>query len=276
MRPPLRTFLNDTSWTGAIVAHRGAWHHAPENSALAIKEAADRGYDFVELDVQQSWDGTLFCLHDRTLDRTTDTIGAAAPRLWRDLRHVRLREGMGGDAPLTGEHIASLSDALAVAKDRTYLDIDTKFPDQITAVATAVKAAGMEDQVNLKREVNCRADYEALRAMEDATGIIVKPILFADPGTVAQIRDLIVEARFPLVEVLCRDMEIVLHVAEVCSSVQTEVFVNTLDAMPSCPKTDSQALVDPDAVWGALARAQIRLIQTDEPAALSAFLKAAA
>lgn len=273
---PLRTFLKDPSWKGAIVAHRGAWHHAPENSALAIKESADRGYDFVELDIQQSWDGTLFCLHDRTLDRMTDTSGAAAPRLWEDLQGVRLREGMGGDTPLTDEPIVSLSDALAVAKDRTYLDLDTKFPDQIPLVASAVQAAGMATQVNLKREVNCRADYETLCALENATGIIVKPILFVDPVSVGQICDLIAQAHFPMVEVLCSDLDIILRVAEVCKSVGTEVFVNTLDAMPSCPKTDSQALADPDAVWGVLGRAQIRLIQTDEPAALLSFLKAAA
>jgi len=258
------------------VAHRGAWHHAPENSALAIKEAADRGYDFVELDIQQSWDGTLFCLHDRTLDRMTDASGAAAPRLWEDLQGLRLRQGKGGDTPLTDEPIVTLADALAVAKGRTYLDLDTKFPDQIPLVATAVQAAGMETQVNLKREVNCLADYESLRMLEKTTGIIVKPIVFVDPPSVTQISDLIAQAHFPMVEVLCSDLDIISRVAEVCKSAGTEVFVNTLDAVPSCPKTDSQALADPDAVWGVLGRAQVRLIQTDEPAALSAFLKAVA
>jgi len=43
----------------------------------------------------------------------------------------------------------------------------------------------------------------------------------------------------------------------------------------SVGKKDTKALTDPDAVWGDLTRAHIRLIQTDEPAALSTFLKSA-
>jgi glycerophosphoryl diester phosphodiesterase len=272
---PLRAFLKDQSWPCAIVAHRGAWHHAPENSTLAITQAAERGYEFVELDVQQSWDGTLFCLHDRTLDRMTNTSGAAAPRLWHDLKGLRLKQGMGADAALTDERIVSFADALVAAKDRVYLDLDMKFSDQVAPIVAAVKAAGMAEQVNLKRDVNCRADYDSLHALEQSTGLIVKPILHVDQASVSQICDLISHAHFPMIEVLYSDFETLLKVAAVCKAVGTEVFVNTLDPVPFCPKKDTKALTDPDAVWGDLTRAHIRLIQTDEPAALSTFLKPA-
>ena len=35
-----------------VVAHRGDWRHAPENSVAAIKGAADMGVDMVEIDIQ--------------------------------------------------------------------------------------------------------------------------------------------------------------------------------------------------------------------------------
>ena len=53
----------------AIVAHRGAWHQAPENSLAAIENAIAAGYDIVEVDIRQSADGGLFLLHDDTLER---------------------------------------------------------------------------------------------------------------------------------------------------------------------------------------------------------------
>ncbi|MCB9680558.1 MAG: glycerophosphodiester phosphodiesterase [Alphaproteobacteria bacterium] len=49
---------------GLVVAHRGGLAHAPENSLEAIRTAARRGADAVELDVRVGPDG-LICAHDR-------------------------------------------------------------------------------------------------------------------------------------------------------------------------------------------------------------------
>lgn len=46
-----------------VVAHRGGLAHAPENSLAAIREAASRGADAVELDVRVDG-GHLICAHD--------------------------------------------------------------------------------------------------------------------------------------------------------------------------------------------------------------------
>ncbi|MEZ2578475.1 glycerophosphodiester phosphodiesterase [Buttiauxella ferragutiae] len=58
----------------AIVAHRGAWHQAPENSLLSLKNAIEAGYQIVEIDVRQSVDGELFLFHDETLERSKRPI----------------------------------------------------------------------------------------------------------------------------------------------------------------------------------------------------------
>lgn len=48
----------------AVVAHRGASAHFPENTLAAFEAAADAGADVVELDVRRSPDGVLVISHD--------------------------------------------------------------------------------------------------------------------------------------------------------------------------------------------------------------------
>lgn len=55
-----------------LIAHRGASGYAPEHTAEAYRMAIEQGADFVEQDLQITKDGTLVCLHDLTLERTTN------------------------------------------------------------------------------------------------------------------------------------------------------------------------------------------------------------
>ena len=54
------------------IAHRGASGYAPEHTAAAYKLAMDQKVDFVEPDLAVSKDNVLFCMHDDTLERTTN------------------------------------------------------------------------------------------------------------------------------------------------------------------------------------------------------------
>src|SRR6187402_199743 len=55
-----------------LVAHRGASAYAPEHTAAAYKLAIEMGADYVEQDLAVTKDGVLVCLHDASLERTTD------------------------------------------------------------------------------------------------------------------------------------------------------------------------------------------------------------
>lgn len=59
----------------AIIAHRGASGHAPENTLAAFKLAATHGATAVELDVMISADGVAFVHHDDGLGRCTNGQG---------------------------------------------------------------------------------------------------------------------------------------------------------------------------------------------------------
>ena len=55
-----------------LVAHRGASGYAPEHTIAAYTLALEQGADYVEQDLTLTRDGVLVCLHDDTLERTTD------------------------------------------------------------------------------------------------------------------------------------------------------------------------------------------------------------
>ncbi len=55
-----------------LVAHRGASSYAPEHTLAAYRLALEQGADYVEQDLQITKDVVLVCLHDLTLERTTN------------------------------------------------------------------------------------------------------------------------------------------------------------------------------------------------------------
>jgi glycerophosphoryl diester phosphodiesterase len=55
-----------------LIAHRGASAYAPEHTLEAYRLALRQGADFVEQDLQITRDNHLICLHDLTLERTTN------------------------------------------------------------------------------------------------------------------------------------------------------------------------------------------------------------
>lgn len=55
-----------------IIAHRGASGYLPEHTLAAYALAYGMGADYIEQDLAMTRDGVLICLHDSTLDATTN------------------------------------------------------------------------------------------------------------------------------------------------------------------------------------------------------------
>lgn len=66
-----------------IIGHRGASAYAPENTLPAYELALRQGAGCIELDLHATKDDVLVCIHDRSLERTTNA---------RDLFPTRWRE----------------------------------------------------------------------------------------------------------------------------------------------------------------------------------------
>jgi len=76
--------------TKQLIAHRGASGYAPEHTMASYQLALDQKADFVEPDLAISKDGVLICLHDDTLERTTNVAEVFPDRFSREL------QGRGG------------------------------------------------------------------------------------------------------------------------------------------------------------------------------------
>jgi glycerophosphoryl diester phosphodiesterase len=68
-----------------LVAHRGASSYAPEHTLESYQLALKQGADFVEQDLQITRDNQLVCLHDLTLERTTNVKDVFPARFREEL-----------------------------------------------------------------------------------------------------------------------------------------------------------------------------------------------
>ena len=68
-----------------VVAHRGANDTEPEHSLAAYIRAIEQGVDAVECDIRLTNDGTLVCVHDRRIDRTSSGRGSVSSQSLSDL-----------------------------------------------------------------------------------------------------------------------------------------------------------------------------------------------
>lgn len=89
-----------------LIAHRGGGRLAPENTLAAMRAGAARGYAMVEFDAKLSRDGVPVLLHDDTLERTTDGMGAAAAQDFAAL--ARLDAGSWHSPAYAGEPVPTL------------------------------------------------------------------------------------------------------------------------------------------------------------------------
>jgi len=68
------------------MAHRGNQTVCPENTLAAFQQAITDGADILETDLHLSRDGEFVCIHDTTLERTTDGHGAVADHTLTELK----------------------------------------------------------------------------------------------------------------------------------------------------------------------------------------------
>ncbi|KQT51512.1 glycerophosphodiester phosphodiesterase [Devosia sp. Leaf420] len=257
----------------AIIAHRGIWRDAPENSLQAIEAAIAGGYDVVEIDVRRSADGALFLCHDDSLERMTGHDAAVEELAASELAalHLRNRDGGAGNA-LTDQKLARLSDVFDLTRDRIFIHLDVKDRLLIPEVIAAAQAAGVDQQVDFWSALRDEDDFAWINSNIMAHGVpfIAKTRLNV-PGAelqtelVFRIKPLICEIYFDSIEQLAAHRDRF-------AAAGISLWVNTLDDVSCAGLTDSAALEDPDAVWGRLLDAGVSAIQTDEAAALKAYL----
>jgi len=123
----------------AVIGHRGAAAHAPENTLASFRRAKALGCSWVEFDVRLTKDGALVVCHDSRLDRTTDRGGVIS-----ELPLVIVRAANAGirfGPSFAGERVPTFDEVLTLAAELGLaVDIEIK-ADRGREYATAAAVA---------------------------------------------------------------------------------------------------------------------------------------
>ncbi|WP_316861194.1 glycerophosphodiester phosphodiesterase family protein [uncultured Cohaesibacter sp.] len=267
-----RAFVKDIVNRPAIVAHRGAWHHAPENSIAAIEAAIAGQYDIVEVDIQKSADGVLFLMHDWQLTRMTGNVTKAQDLTIAHLQSLPMRNGKGGEgAGLTSHHIPTLAEALETARGKLFLDLDVKSFEHLADVASLAADMGVTGEVDIKIKVQTAEQAAYLTELEKAYGLMVMPMVRFEGAHIDEQIALLQSVGANVVESKFDELALMHENADAFRKAGLTIWVNTLDSVACDDLLDSKALEDPEKIWGRMCDAGIGIVQTDEPEALAAW-----
>jgi glycerophosphoryl diester phosphodiesterase len=110
-----------------VFAHRGASAELPENTLAAYERAIEVGADGVECDVRLTRDGELICIHDRTVDRTSDGSGSVSSQRLDELQRLDFGSWHGGE-PASVVTLTALLELLHDAGWPVQLLVEAKHP----------------------------------------------------------------------------------------------------------------------------------------------------
>ena len=140
-----------------LIAHRGASSAAPEHTLAAYRLALAQGADFVEPDLQLTRDGELVCLHDATLERTTnvETVFPERAQMVRGksvwpvsqftLAEIRQLDAGSWKGPeFAGERVPTLQEMMDVVRGRAGIIPETKGPEQYQKLGLEMEAKLMD------------------------------------------------------------------------------------------------------------------------------------
>jgi glycerophosphoryl diester phosphodiesterase len=129
-----------------LIAHRGASAYAPEHTAAAYRLAIEMGADFVEQDLAVTKDNVLICIHDASLERTTNveevfpdrgitlSLDGSTRKHWVandfTLAEIkRLDAGSWFDKKFADEKILTFDEAVAIVKGKAGMFPEIKDPE---------------------------------------------------------------------------------------------------------------------------------------------------
>lgn len=141
-----------------VVAHRGASYDAPEHTLAAYRLALAQGADYIEQDLVSTRDGVLVCLHDPSLERTTNveevfpdrftevTVEGRTIRRWYPEQFTldelrRLDAGSWFSPKFAGERIPTFQEAIDLIDRRAGIFPELKNPGRLRALGIDLERA---------------------------------------------------------------------------------------------------------------------------------------
>jgi glycerophosphoryl diester phosphodiesterase len=268
----LENFKNSVGKDVIVVAHRGDWRNAPENSLQAIENCIKMGVDMVELDVQRTMDNHLIIIHDKRLDRTTTGKGLVSDWTLDSLKTLSLKNGLGNPEKL--HKIPTLEEALLTTKGKILVNLD-KCYEYFDDALKIIQKTGTSNQVLIK------GFYKTVDEVQKDLGTSIDSILFMpvlhldrqiNPDKIiknfqSHIKPAAVELIFS------KDTSNVINQLSQIKKNGSRVWVNSLWASLNAGYEDELAVSQTDSIYGWYIKKVINIIQTDRPQLLLNYLR---
>lgn len=128
-----------------LMAHRGNRVACPENTLAAFQRAFDEGADILETDLHLTSDEVFVCIHDGTVDRTTEGSGEVADLT---LDQIKSLSAAYGRPEFAAERVPTLAELAAVLPADVALALELKSdrflePQVCQALATVLDRTGI-------------------------------------------------------------------------------------------------------------------------------------
>jgi glycerophosphoryl diester phosphodiesterase len=252
-----------------IIAHRGDWRNAPENSLQAIANCINMGVDMVEIDVRMTRDSQLVIIHDATLDRTTTDKGKVRDWTLDSLKTLYLRNGAGHP---THHRIPTLKEAMLTAKDKILVNLD-KCYEYFDLAYKVLQETGTTDQVVMKGKVPVKEVQESFgQYLDEVPFMPIVDLEWADADEIiSAYQKEIHPAAFELLFSNADNPELE-KFYEIRKN-GSRVWVNTLWESLNAGYEDDMAVENPDSIYGFLIEKGVNMIQTDRPEFLLNYLR---
>lgn len=157
-----------------IIAHRGASGRHPEQTPDAYLTALALRADGVECDIQLTADGVPVCLHDSTVDRTSDGTGPVTGKTLAELRELNF------GTPQRPQQILTLRELLDIVADHQSADYHPEIFVETKRLSTLVERRGQLEKA-LQRDL--------IRAgLADGVRSNLVHLISFDPGSLARFR----------------------------------------------------------------------------------------
>lgn len=262
-----------------VVAHRGDWRNAPENSIKAVEYAMKAGVDIVEIDVQMTKDKQLVVIHDPSIDRTTTGKGKVSDLLMDSIRKVKLKKGAGMP---TRYKIPALKELMQAVKGKPVLVNIDKAWDLIPETYKVLKETNTVNQAIFKGNRSFKELRSAIGSLTDS--IVYMPMVWPSnynihkpaetEGPVSFTKEYIHEFNPVAFEVIYNtETSPVLEAIKLMKEKRITVWVNTLWPELCAGHDDEAATDNADANWGWVIDHGANVIQTDRPAELLKYLQ---
>lgn len=251
-----------------VVAHRGDWRNAPENSLQALQFSIDMGVDMVEIDVRETKDGELVLMHDTTIDRTTTGKGLVKEWTLDSLKTLHLRDGLGIATP---HKIPTLKEALELMKGKVLVNIDKGY-DIFDKCYEVIKETGTAHQVIMKgNKPRQQVEEEFGQYLDEIYFMPIVPL--SRPGAPQIVEDYL-EHWPPVAFEFTVPHDSITYINEFKNIRErgSSVWVNSLWAHHNAGNDDEQAAMD-ITVYDWFIDNNIDIIQTDRPELLLQYLR---